>query len=68
MKYEAYSNHLYEIERFGERLLVPEILHTKRYKGKSLKNARKSILPLQPGCSGVIKLNGNEFETHIRRA
>jgi hypothetical protein len=59
---QAYSNKLYGVEYFGSIKQVPEWLCSLRYQGKSIARARKAILPIDPGCTGIIKLNGGEIE------
>jgi hypothetical protein len=62
--FEAYSSRLYPLSRFGSTVLVPEWLCSLRYRGTSLAKARASILPLSPGCSGIIKRNRTVVENY----
>ena len=58
----SYSNKLYEVKYFGRLVSIPEILCTQRYCGTSIREARRAIFPLDPGCTGIIKNGGTTIE------
>jgi hypothetical protein len=65
MMITSYSNKLYVHDYFGVKVTNPEWLCTERYRGESIVKARAAIMPLDAGCTGIIREDGFITELHI---